>query len=308
MARIIHTGQALVDVVVTVDSLPRRGQNAMAHTCARYAGGSVNILVAAARAGADAVLAGAHGTGPNGDLIRAALTTEHIAWHSVPVADADTGICFVMVEPSAERTFVTTQGAERRLSTEILGTSEPRPGDVVCVTGYSLALEATRNPLLDWLPTLPDDVIVVTDPGAAFVDLPDRVRETMLAHTDVWTSNLEEAQQLVGAELGIAAICERVAAHLPQDHAVVIVRDGDAGCAVRERGRTTVVEGFPQTPVDTNGAGDCHTGALLAEYVDHQDWPAAARWANAAAAIKVTRVGPATAPTRAEVDAFLASG
>ena len=57
--------------------------------------------------------------------------------------------------------------------------------------------------------------------------------------------------------------------------------------------------------VDTNGAGDCHTGVLLAEVAAGRGWVGAARRANAAAAIKVTRRGPATAPTAAEVDDFL---
>ena len=50
--RVIHTAQALVDEVVEVDALPVRGGNAVAQTYARYAGGAVNILVAAARSGA----------------------------------------------------------------------------------------------------------------------------------------------------------------------------------------------------------------------------------------------------------------
>ena len=47
--------------------------------------------------------------------------------------------------------------------------------------------------------------------------------------------------------------------------AVAVVRDGPEGCAVHVADTTTYVPGFPQTPVDTNGAGDTHTGALLAE-------------------------------------------
>jgi sugar/nucleoside kinase (ribokinase family) len=76
---------------------------------------------------------------------------------------------------------------------------------------------------------------------------------------------------------------------------------------VRVDGTTTYVPGFPQTPVDTNGAGDAHTGVLCAERALGTPWLEAARRANAAGAIKVTRRGPATAPTRAEVDAFLAA-
>jgi sugar/nucleoside kinase (ribokinase family) len=58
--------------------------------------------------------------------------------------------------------------------------------------------------------------------------------------------------------------------------------------------------------VDTNGAGDTHTGVLVAERARGADWVSAARRANAAGALKVTRKGPATAPTVAELDAFLA--
>ena len=88
--------------------------------------------------------------------------------------------------------------------------------------------------------------------------------------------------------------------------AVAIVRDGPEGCAVHVAGATTYVPGFPQTPVDTNGAGDTHTGALLAEVAAGTPWEEGCRRANAAAGIKVTRRGPESAPTAAEVDAFLA--
>lgn len=310
MARVIHTGQALVDEVVEVASLPRRGDNSMASSFARHAGGATNILVAAARSGADSVHAGAHGTGPNGDLIRQVMTDEHITLSAPPVPEVDTAACIVMVEPSAERTFVTAQGAERLITVGSLATSHPEPGDLVHVTGYSLAVASTREPLLAWLDTLDDGVVVVLDPGAAFSALPTPVRNRMLAHTDVWTSNADEAHQLT-MQRDMAQAAEACAAFLPGG-AVAIVRDGREGCAVHAAGRTTVVPGFPMKPVDTNGAGDCHTGVLSAEYVLHPDgdphelWVEAARRANAAAALKVTRRGPATAPTRAEVDDFLA--
>ena len=71
-------------------------------------------------------------------------------------------------------------------------------------------------------------------------------------------------------------------------------------------GRTAYLPGHPQRPVDTNGAGDTHTGVLLAERAGGSSWADAAARANAAGAIKVTRRGPDTAPTRAEIDAFLA--
>ncbi len=310
MSRVIHTGQALVDVVVEVPDLPVRGQNVMAASATDYAGGAVTVLVAAARFGAACVHAGAHGTGPHGDLVRAALDSEGIAVSAPAVAALDTGICVVMVEPSAERTFVTTLGAEREISVESLASSAPGPGDLVCVTGFSLALERTRDPLLAWLPTLDPAVVVVLDPGAAFADLPAEVREAMLAVTDVWSSNAEEAEGLLRAAgrpvpEDLAGLTTAVAPLLRGD-AVAIVRAGPGGCAVHVGGETTDVPGFPQKPLDTNGAGDTHTGALLAEVAAGTPWVEGCRRANAAAAIKVTRRGPESAPTAAEVDEFLA--
>ncbi|MEI2714754.1 MAG: PfkB family carbohydrate kinase [Nocardioides sp.] len=312
MTRVIHTGQALVDVVLEVPALPRRGQNVMATSSTRYAGGSVNVLVAAARFGASCVLAGAHGTGPNGDLIRSALAGEGISASAAPIVSRDTAACLVLVEPSAERTFVTELGAEREISVSSLSASAPSPGDLVCVTGYSLALQSTRDPLLAWLATLAPEVVVVLDPGAAFAGLPAQVRSTMLGHTDIWTSNAEEAADLLAA-LGapLPADADTMAdpasaiAPLLRGDAITLVRDGPLGCAVTVSGRTTLVPGFPQEPVDTNGAGDTHTGALMAEIAAGRDWVEACRRANAAAAIKVTRRGPATAPTGGEVAEFL---
>jgi sugar/nucleoside kinase (ribokinase family) len=314
VSRVIHTGQALVDVVVEVPALPRRGQNVMAGSSTRYAGGAVTVLVAAARFGASCVHAGAHGTGPNGDLVRASLAAEDVAVSADPVTARDTATCLVMVEPSAERTFVTAQGAERDISVESLSTAAPAAGDLVCVTGYSLVLPATRDPLLAWLPTLDEGVVVVLDPGAPFAHLDEHVRDAMLRHTDVWSGNAEEAADLLSAlgrplhpDADTMLAPARALAPLLRGDAVTVVRDGPVGCAVSVGGEATAVPGFPQVPLDTNGAGDTHTGALVADVAAGREWVDACRRANAAAAIKVTRRGPATAPTAAEVEEFLAS-
>ena len=185
--------------------------------------------------------AGAVGTGPNGDLVRAALAAEGVEVSSPAVPDVDTGVCVVLVEPTAERSFVTTQGAERRISVESLASSAPVAGDLVCVSGYSL-VGRTRDPLLAWLDTLDPGVVVVLDPGAAFADLDAALRDRVLARTTVWTGNADEAASLTGVH-GLHEATEVVATLLPPD-AVTIVRDGPRGCAVREGGH----DGLPRGP------------------------------------------------------------
>ncbi|PWH07481.1 sugar kinase [Brachybacterium endophyticum] len=303
MPRVLHTAQALVDLVVAVPTLPARGGNVNAEGARQYAGGAVNILVAAARAGARAVHGGAHGTGPNGDLVRRALAVDGIELANGPIEDEDTAECIVLVEPGAERTFITGYGAERRITADSLARLTPEPGDLLCISGYSF-FEPTRDPLLEFLDRLPDGVEVVLDPGDPFATFPQDLRERVLAHVTVWTSNAAEALALAdrdALEDTPEAIHRRI-----RPGGVVVVRDGERGCTVFHHGRATAIPGFAQTPVDTNGAGDTHTGVLLAERALDADWETAATRASAAAAIAVTRRGPATAPTRAEVDAFLA--
>lgn len=311
MARVLHTAQALVDVVIEVPHLPSRGNNSNASAPpTSYPGGAVNIVVAAARSGAKAAHGGALGEGPQGDLIRATLAAEGVEFTAPMVPGKDSGTCYVFVEPSAERTFVTCFGAERDITAESLGTLSPNPGDLVCVSGYSL-FEPTRDPLLAFLGALEPSIDIVLDPGAPFASFPESLRTQVLSRTTVWTSNADEARALAatveprGDTLSPAQANPAIAPLLPAD-ATVIVRDGADGCYVSTaRGPVTHVPGFPQTPLDTNGAGDSHTGILMGERSLGTPWLDAARRANAGAAIKVQHKGPMSTPSRAEIDAFL---
>ena len=90
---------------------------------------------------------------------------------------------------------------------------------------------------------------------------------------------------------------------------VLLIEDnpGDA-CLVKELLREA---GTPitVTAVDTLAAGDVWHGAFAVMLGEGQDVGTAARFANAAAAIKCTRFGGRQgAPARAEVEALLATG
>lgn len=78
--------------------------------------------------------------------------------------------------------------------------------------------------------------------------------------------------------------------------------------ALRSSARPVHVPAPEVTAVDSTGAGDAHSGVFLAALADGLSPLAAAARANAAAAFAVTRVGPATAPTRAQLDSWPPSG
>jgi ribokinase len=290
--RLVHTGQAVVDLVMRVDALPPPGGDVLASDVRFTAGGGFNVMAAAARAGAAVVYAGQHGTGRSGDLVREALAAEGIELVQLP-AHSDTGVCVVLVDAAGERTFITETGAEGTLTAEHLRRVRLSPGDLVYVSGYSLVRESNRDALLDWLPSVADHRVLL-DPGPLAADVAPDVWRAVLPHVDILSCNAAEAAALSTVD-GIESVPVRV------------TRVGAAGCDVLENGVTVRVPGFPVDPVDTNGAGDAHAGVLAAEVLRGEPLLAAAERANAAAAIAVGRYGPATSPSRAEVGELLAA-
>ncbi|MYU13819.1 sugar kinase, partial [Streptomyces sp. SID8361] len=96
------------------------------------------------------------------------------------------------------------------------------------------------------------------------------------------------------------------AARLGPRTGVLLRADADGCWVVPPGGEATHVPGRRVTAVDSNGAGDAHTGAFLALLGRGLDLTTAVRGANAAAAFAVTRHGPATGPTLEELLEFLA--
>lgn len=288
--RLIHTGQVVLDLVMRVPKLPVAGGDVMASTMDFLPGGGFNVMAAAARVGGGVLYAGMHGTGNFADLARTAMAAEGIVLAHEPSVDGDTGISVALVEDNGERTFITGTGAEGRMPRGLLDEIVPAGQDVVYVTGYSLLHESNAEALLDWLPRT-GDATVLFDPGPLAGDIPGAVLSAVLSHVDILSCNAREAEILDVASSRVGTL---------------IVRDGPAGCRVVTGDDTVIVPGFAVDAVDTNGAGDAHCGVLAAGLMAGTGLLEAARRANAAAAIAVTRPGPATSPAQAELDAFLA--
>ena len=304
MSRLLHTGQVIVDLVMALDTLPATGGDVLAKSASFEAGGVFNVMAAARRNGLPVVYLGRHGSGRFGDLARAAMQAEGVEMAQAASAGKDTGLCVSLTEASTERTFISHIGAEGDLSAEDLADVVPRADDYVYVSGYSLLLDGKAQALLDWLLALPREISVVFDPGP-LVKAPDSaLMVALLPRIDIWTSNGPEALAFTGAGT-LAEALRELNRHLPAE-ALLVVRDGPKGCWVSRQGKAEHVPGFKVQAVDSNGAGDAHAGVFLAGLAEGLEPAAAARRANAAAALAVTRWGPATSPGSAEVDALVA--
>jgi sugar/nucleoside kinase (ribokinase family) len=305
--RVVHTGQAVVDLVMQISALPVTGSDVFARSATFTAGGGFNVMAAAARDGAKVVYVGGHGSGPFGDIVRAAMTSVGVQVMSAQHPSMDTGFSVALVDDEAERTFISSLGAEGHVVIDDYRAVELTSGDVVYVSGYSLLHTANRAALVAWLPTVPDGVVVVVDPSPLVAEIPSDALAIVCGRADIWSTNRSEAGLLIREpNLVVTDLAGRLRDHVD---CTVVLRDGHDGCWIAPRDPLAPLLHIPGAPVqalDTNGAGDTHTGVLAAEVALGNDIEGAARRANIAAAISVTRHGPATSPERSEIDLALA--
>ncbi|TJU93417.1 MAG: ribokinase [Mesorhizobium sp.] len=303
--RLVHIGSAVVDHVYRIDALPAPGTEKTASSYAQVAGGGFNMMVAASRTGMKVVFGGQLGSGPNGDFLRAAFATEGIETLTPPSPVMDSGNCVAMISSDAERTFVSWPGAESVLSLDMMAPVAVAPGDWVFTSGYTLSYKGSRDVLADWIEALPAQTSFVFDPTPIISDIPRPILARVLARATWLSCNVTEAVEIAGQ-----GDVEAVAARLLADHcrhaAGVVIRSAAKGCHIRlADGTTRTVAGFKVDAIDTNGAGDTHIGAFVSALSRGAHPFEAARYANAAAAISVTRHGGSSAPNDHEIQEFL---
>ncbi|WP_304175997.1 ribokinase [Phenylobacterium aquaticum] len=291
-----------LDHVATVEHLPAPGETVTSIGLSRFPGGkAANQAVAAARSGASTQLLGAVGADEPGLFMRTFLTQAGVGIGGViEVADAPTGQAFITLDAAGRNSIVVAPGANARFDAAQIARAD-LSGAQVFLTQFEATLAAvealfrsaqaqTGIRILNAAPALME--------GAHLLALADIlvVNETELARFAGLEAAPTNAEDAASAARGLAAPGQAVIATLGGDGAV-IVRDG----------QVTRIPGRKAQVIDTTGAGDCFCGALAARLAQGSDLEAAVIYANAAAAISVTRAGAATSsPTRAEVEALLA--
>lgn len=134
----------------------------------------------------------------------------------------------------------------------------------------------------------------------------ERAREHItraIALCDLFLPSLEDMVALTGLHAPEAVLDWSHAQGARQ----VVLKLGAGGAIVSDGQRRTVLPAHAVQALDATGAGDCFAGNLLARLCQGDDLPAAARYANAAAALSVQGLGAvAPLPTPAAVQAALA--
>ncbi|WP_135451099.1 MULTISPECIES: PfkB family carbohydrate kinase [Tabrizicola] len=275
---ILCAGSLHHDVIVNAPGLPRPDQT-LVGTAVRYAFGGKggNQAVAAARAGADAHMAGAVGSDEPAILLRAALDAAGVRRNAVQTHPGASGMSVAIVQPDGSYAAVIVSGANLLFRAEAV--SFPR--DCALLMLQSEIPEAANLILASRARAEGIRTVLNAAPARA-------VSPELLRLIDLLVVNRGEAADLLSRpETGLDA--EAAANDLSaRGPAGVIVTLGAEGLVIAEGGRVAWHAAQPVKVVSTHGAGDSFIGAMAAEWARGASLADAAAFGQAAAALHVS--------------------
>ncbi len=302
MSRVVVCGSLNMDVVVQSARRPAAGETLLGGKVSFLPGGKgLNQAIAAVRLGAATAMMGAVGNDAFADALRSFLADNDVDSSGVrEIEGPATGVALIQVA-EGDNAITVASGANLHFTTAMVRKAPRR--DEVWVAQFETPL-ATTEAILGRAHAAGARTILNLAP---FVRHPAR----LLKSVDVAVLNEIELSQATGTDLNassplqvIVAACETLRR---KGARTVVATLGRRGAIVVTAEGTTRVPGFKAKVVDTTGAGDCFVGALAARLAAGGSPAEAARYANAAAACSVERLGAAPSmPTAKEVAARLA--
>jgi len=300
--RVLVIGSSNTDMIIRVPRIPRPGETILGGAFSMAAGGKgANQAVAAARAGGQVTFVARVGDDIFGERALAGFRADGIDTRFVlATPGAASGIALIHVDERGENSISVASGANALLS----------PGDLDRADEAFAASGIVLLQLESPLATVEAAVGKAGERGVPVILNPAPARPLdgdLLRGVSVLTPNEHEAATLTGIEVederGLREAAARIRARGPR---TVVITLGERGAYASSEGFEGLVPAFKAEPVDTTAAGDVFNGALAVALAEARPLGEALRFAQAAAAISVTRPGAQpSAPTRVEIEALL---
>lgn len=303
--KIVVVGSANMDMVIGLDRLPGEGETITGNDLRLFPGGKgANQACAAGRLGGTVSMIGQVGEDAFGSALVDSLSAANVGVAGIGRSNRSTGCASIYVMPDGENTIVISPGANATLDPE---TAVQRlhvdEGDIVLCQ-----LETPLDTVEAVLARAKErGAVTILDPAPA-VALP----ASLLCKVDFVTPNQTEAGVLLNdrdLEIdGFGRARDAAARLIDLGPAAVVMKLGEIGALVWDGRHSVEARAFQVQVVDTTGAGDAFNGAFAVALAAGKQIDGAALFANAAAAISVTRPGAQPSmPSRSEVDKFLSA-
>ena len=295
-------GSINVDHVISVPYFAKPGETLKGENYhLAFGGKGANQAVAAARLGAKTQFIGCVGDDAIGQRMKTAFAQDGIDISGIAeIAGETTGVAMIQVAASGENSIVISAGANNGLNEAYVEEYEDAIAQAnllltqleTPLSAVQLAAEIARQ----------NGTQVMLNPAPA-----QPLSDDFLILVDIITPNETEAEILTGIRVTDEASAAQAAAVFHQKGiGTVLITLGAKGVYLSQQGQGQVLQGFKVRAQDTTAAGDTFNGALATALLEGKPWLDAITFAQAAAALSVTRQGAQPSiPQRAEVLAFL---
>jgi len=302
---IIVIGSSNTDMIIRAERIPKPGETILGgRFLTAHGGKGANQAVAAARAGGEVTFVARVGSDVFGDQAIDAwrsdgISVEHVSRDTT----APSGVALIFVSKEGENSIAVAPGANGKLSVaDVRAARDAMALAKVCVMQLETPL-ATVEAAAKTAAEL--GLLVILNPAPARA-LPAR----LLKKISVLTPNESEAELLTGiAVRDVASAKKAAAALLGKGVRIVVLTLGPRGALIADKDGSRMIPGFKVKSVDTTAAGDVFNGALAVALAENKTLDAAVRFANAAAALSVTKAGAQpSAPVRGAIEKMARKG
>lgn len=302
MSKIVVIGSSNTDLVVNTDRAPEGGETVLGNGfVVNHGGKGANQAVAVSRIGGTVSFISKVGNDTFGSQMRRHYEDEGMDVSYVFVdALAPSGVALIIVDGKAENRIVVAPGANGNLREEDID----KAGLAVEKSEFVLLqLEipmATVEYAARMAASLGKKVIVNPAPACP-------LSEELLRDVYLITPNETEAGILTGITIVDNDSAFKAAEALFRLGVQnVVITLGEKGALVYNAEVSMFVPAYQVKAVDTTAAGDVFNGALAVALSEGRTLPDAARFACAASAISVTRMGAQNSvPSRDELDNYI---
>jgi ribokinase len=294
MCRVVVVGSANMDLVGSGPTLPRPGETVLGDEFIMVPGGKgANQAIAAARAGGTCAFLGALGSDQFGVSLKARIQASGVDTRHTRVSYGTSGVAIVMVDAPGENSIMVLPGANSTYT-------DLEPDEIGAIQDADVLLLQLEIPIA----TVTAAAVAARAAGTLVVLNAAPARELpadLLAATDLLVVNEVEATAVAGITrddpAGLLALAPRVVLTIGADGAFYADKDTPP----------VHVPAYAVDTVDSTAAGDAFLGALAVAWGEGRDPVDAVRWASAAGAVCVRRLGSSVSlPSRAEIEELYA--
>jgi len=294
-------GSIHVDFYIKTPKFPQPDETVLGKEFAMHPGGKgANQAVGCARLGVRTYMLSAIGDDFFGKIMVENLSKNNVVTDYIYVAKGvHTGIAFIILnEVSKENMIIVAPGADEAITPDYVENTLSSLTPRAVLTQLEIPIQTVYKTLEIGKKV---DAITVLNPSPV-----KYLSSEIYKYVDVIIPNRVELQQLSGIEVRTEEdVFKAGECLLSRGVKVVVATLGARGAAVITYDKKKIVEAFKVNVVDTVGAGDAFAAGLAVALVEGRDIEEAVRFANAVAALKVTRMGAQSMPYREEVEKFL---